>query len=270
MNRALTTLILCLATTACESMPGLGEDARVGLEGQYHMRKLTGASQMQYVNNGIKNGSPVTVEEFGFSDREDDYGGQLSYGDGFSGIEVRFLQLDMQTSTRGMSTSAWGALPDGAVTNASFFMDEWKINYFGQLYEYEFENEAKFRFALGGTLAHRDAMFRVDEVDVANGQDLNMKDQGVPYIGARIRGEFRGVSLQAQYDWNGRITFGGDFQGDLTDAEIRLAYAIEDQDLSLFVAHTWSDLPASGNEQGLRYDAEFSLDGFIVGARFEF
>lgn len=262
-------------SAACSSIPGL-QDPTIQLSPRYYLYKLRGDARMQSVSGGsiVENGS-MSISQLGQSKRDDDYGGVLSIGDGFSGIEAEYQRVDMDDTSTGVLTADYGFIPTGTIVSSAFKMDEYRLTYTAELLDHEFEiGEDEFlrvRAGPSAAIAHREGTFSVfeDGNSVLN-QGLKFKDDGVPYIGLRGRVEWREFSAQIDWDYNPDITFGGDFEGELHDIEILARYEFEAQDISVLAGYRWSDIQTSGPSGDLRYDMDFKLEGYVLGIEFRF
>ena len=166
--RKTSILLLALSLTACDVLPGL-QYPELTLRPQYHALKLRGDSSVQ---TGVTGGAPVDnpsvdLENLGVRRRDDDVGGTLAYGDGFSGLELSFLQVDLGSTERGTTPNAYGNLATGARVSSEFFMDEYRLSYIARLFEHETDDELKFRIGAGPLIAHRDASFTSVDDDLS-------------------------------------------------------------------------------------------------------
>jgi hypothetical protein len=264
-----------LPTGGCTSVPGL-QDPQVTLSPRYYMYKLGGSARMQSVVDGrIVENAPMGVSTLGLSRRDDDYGGVLAIGDGFAGLEAEYQNIDMDDTGSGVLTSDYGSLPTGTASSSRFRMDEYRLTYVAPLVDHELEldddNYLRLRFGAGAAIVHREGSFDTEEyANAGNNQGFDFGDAGLPYLSVRGRVEWRDVSLQVDWDYNPDISFGGDFEGHLHDIEILGRYTFDAQDITILAGYRWSDLKLSGNSGELRYDADFQLDGYLVGLEFTF
>ncbi len=106
---------------------------------------------------------------------------------------------------------------------------------------------------------------RAHEVTGLRSQKLEMEDNGAIYLAARGRISWRGVALQVDYAISDDMNFGGEFEGTQQDLEITLGYTLDSQRMTLFVGYQYSEFPGEGEERGLKYTSDFSLEGFYAG-----
>lgn len=234
--------------------------------------EIRGKTRMQSVSGGLKVDNPtIDLDDFGAADRDEAYGGSLAIGDGFSGLEISYLQLDGRSSRRGTLTSDWGALRQGDQVTPEYRLDEYRLSYVARVFGYGFlEDEAEVVLGAGAMLAHRDLRFAANEVSGARSQKVKMSDDGLPYLGGRLRASYLQFGAQVDYMINPDVDFGGDYEGINQDLELRLTYTLEDQDLTLFAGYRRQELGASGNEGVFRFDTDMTLEGFVLGFSFRF
>lgn len=268
--RATTCILAGLIATACSSLPGL-DFAELTLRPQYHLAKLRGKTRMQSAPGGgpIVDNAAMDLKTFGTRKRDDDYGGIVAYGDGFSGFEFGYAQFDIDSTERGTLTADYGMLPNGTRVVSSFRLEEFRLRYIGQIFEYETEDEVSIRLGIGPLLAHREATFTATEDGTALSQITRFKDDGVLYSAARLRGEYRGFSVTADYAWSD-LNFGGEFEGPMQDYSVLASYALEDQDIKFFAGFRWVELPASRTQNSFQFDHDFRLEGWMLGAELTF
>ncbi len=251
-------------------MPGLG-DPRVTLTPRYAAYELSGRTSLSSMNGAqFVSNAGQDVANFGVGERDDDWGGRLHVGDGFSGVELDYQDIDMQSYDVGALTAGYGPLLATDRARARFQMDEWRIGYFGKVFVTEIREGLNAEVALGGVLAHRRMTFDAIEATGVRRQKFTARDDGTPYLAARARVSYRDFALGADYLINPDLHWGGDFEGTMQDVEITLSYRFEDRDVSILGGWRHAQLPSSGFEGPLRFDTDFDLEGFFVGVAFTF
>lgn len=270
MIRATTLLLLGLSLAACSALPGLDYPSLTA-QPQYHLLKLQGRSRMQSApgGGGLVNNAAMPLTEFGMRKRDDDYGGILGYGDGFSGFEFGYLNVDMDNTDRGVTSADWGAIAAGSTVTSKFSMEEYRLRYIAQVFEYETDDDLMIRLGLGASIAHRDARLTVRDQTTLVSQEAKFRDDGVPYGQARLRGEYRNATLTFDYGYAG-FEFGGDYEAPLQDYAITGTYTLEDQDITFLAGFRWLELPTSGTSGGFLYDSDLRLEGFMLGVEVRF
>lgn len=271
MIRVSVVSLFALSAAACSSLPGL-DFPTLTARPQYHLMKLRGEIAMQSAPMGTLPASDnpaMPVTDLGQTKRDDDYGFVFGYGDGFSGLELGYLNVDIDTTDRGTLTQDFGELDAGTVVTSKFTMEQFELRYVGQLLEYETEGEWLFRFGLGAKVTHRDGKISVLEDGTDIDQIARFSDDGVPYALARGRADYGPFSVTGDYAYTA-TTFGGDFDGTMQDYSVHVAYELEDQDLRLFGGYRWIDLPISGMQNPWEFDADLELEGFVLGFEFGF
>lgn len=271
MIRASTLLLVALATTGCAWLPGL-DFPELTVQPQYHLMKLRGEIAMQSAPTGMPptvDNPSMPVAEFGQTKRDDDYGGVIAYGDGFSGLEFDYLNIDIDTTDRGTLSQDFGLLPAGTIVSSKFSMEQLRLSYIGQVLERETDRGWLFRLGVGAAVTYRDGKFSVLEDGTNFNQIFTFSDDGVPYALVRGRAEFGGFSLTGEYA-HAEFSFGGDLKAPAADYGVTAAYSLEDQDLEIVAGYRWIELPLSGVENPFDFDADLELEGFVLGAKLTF
>ncbi|MHC5062905.1 MAG: hypothetical protein ACYTG5_02890 [Planctomycetota bacterium] len=230
---------------------------------------LEGDAEMQSAFGNLT--TDMDTRNFGADDRDSDYGGVISYGDGFSGFEVAYFNYDMDSKDRGVLISDFGTVPGASVVNSTFKMNEYRLGYTAQIFEQsitirEDQDDLMARVGIGAAMVHRDGRFKVEQViSPVISERIHFKDSGAPYFSARGEVEWLNASLRVDYAINPDISFGGDFEDTMQDLEFTLEYSFPDQGVSIFAGWRRSELPAEGREDGLRYETDFRLEGYVLG-----
>ena len=267
---AFTAAAILLGAGGCASWPGL-DNPQISLAPYLALYTLEGQARMQSAAGGaIVNNAAMPIATLGLRERDDDWGGTLAIGDGFSGFELSYLRLDMDDTETGTLTADFGAVPAGTVVNATAKMDEFRFGYVAQAFLWENDQGLYAKLGGGLTLVHRELDFVVQQEDGPARQAIRAKDVGLPYLKGRLDVGYRQFGIDVDYAWNPDLELGGDFSGTLQDLEVVAHFTLEDQDLTLYAGYRRSDLPASSREGPFRYDADFELEGFFLGIRFSF
>jgi len=258
-----------LAGAGCSSWPGFDRPhAEAGAYVAFY--QLNGRVQMQSdTPQGIQDNLGMRLEQFGLDERDDDVGGFLNIGDGFSGLDVDYLKVTMKNAAPGPLSEGFGVLQPGDLVTTKMELDEWRARYVASILDHTFRDGPRLEFGIGAAMAHRDLEFFPKRA-TGEGQILTAKDAGVPYLAARLRGSYGAVSLDLDWAWNDGFDLGGDFEGRLQDVELTGRYDFPGQDVMLFVGYRFSELPAKGHEGPLAYRADFRLEGYLVGLQLRF
>ena len=255
---------------SCSAWPGL-DRPKVDAGAYLALYELRGRARMDSnVGGVIQNNPGMDLAVFGAGERDDDVGGYITVGDGFSGFEFNYFKLTMEDSSPGMLTSPFGSLDAGEVVLTEVEMDEWRARYVAKLFEHTFPNRLRVGFGLGGAVAHRDLKFFPRRQTLGDGQILTAKDYGLPYAAARLRGTYGPVSLNLDWAYHVGVDFGGDFAGRMQDIELIGRYEFVRQDVTLFAGYRYTELPAKGRENDLEYRADLRLEGFQLGLQLRF
>lgn len=269
----ITGLLSSGALGSCASWPGF-EDPVVTLAPKISLFRVRGTTQMAQNNVAQQ---PQTIRDLGMGARDEELAARLSYGDGFSGFDIDYLLVRMESTTEGRASQNWGSIRQGETVNSGLTMDEIRLRYIGQLpWDYLSEDEATwFKAGIGLQLAHRELSFRVNEVNgsgsINNSQSIEIKDDLSPMLAVRLAGGRGPVNLQVDYAVNDDWGIGtGDFEKRFFDLSIQLNYYLEAQDLTLFGGYRRFDIRARGTEGSSEYRTDFSFDGLYFGFRFLF
>lgn len=252
-------------------MPGF-DHPQVTLIPQYVLLRVRGDSSMQSADGSgdIINNSAIALSDMGLGDREEDVGGTIHFGDGFSGADLSYLRIDHETSTGQTLPTAYGAVRQGDVARPRFEMDEYRLRYAAAVFDHETDSGVRIQLGPGVLLAHRNGELSLSEVGRERRQAAKFRDNGIVYLGARSRFGYRGFALQADYAINPDVTWGGDFDGVLHDLEVTGSFTFEDQALRLYAGYRRSDLDTSGTAGPFAYSSDVVLDGYVLGVGFTF
>lgn len=262
----------CLLVGACASWPGM-ENPTLALAPKIALLRMTGATRMQSPGgSGPTTNPPSGVEQLGAGKRDEELGVALTYGDGFSGFEADYMLLDMQTSTLGVTAAPWGSIPGGVAVDTKILMDELRLRYIAQLFEWTDEDdEYWFKAGAGIQLAHHEMNFTVRQDGTSNSQKIEIKDDLSPYLALRLAGGRGAATVTLDLNGNDGWEFGtGDLDGQFYDVSVQANYYFEAQDLTVFGGYRRFDIPASGSQGPFRFDTDFTLDGLFFGLRFVF
>jgi hypothetical protein len=267
--RAFLLLAPCVLT-GCSAVPGFDDPRFTAAAHLAHLR-LRGTTALQSGAGGaIVSNPPIDVRAFGIEDREDNVGGTLALGEGFSGLELHYLRFETRSLTPAPMPASWGAIDAGDAVRADADLTEWRLRYIARLLGPELGEQVALRIGAGAALAHRELDFAATEASIARRHEIHIHDDGVAYAAARGELAWGPAALRADYAYSDDWTFGGDWRGQLDDLEITASYSFEDQDVLVFAGYRRATLPARGSERALIFDTDFVLDGFFVGGRFSF
>lgn len=262
-------LVLTAIAAGCSSWPGF-DRPHVELGAYLGLYTLQGRAKMQSAGaQGVQDNPGMRLSEFGLGERDDDVGGILSVGDGFSGIDLNYLQVAMRDTQPGTLSAAFGRLAPGDMVTTTVEMDEWRVRYIAKLFEHTFANRMRVELGVGAALAHRSLDFAAIK-DNGDGQIIRPGDSGVPYLAARARGTLGAASINLDWAYDDGIDFGGDFDGRLQDVELTGRYEFAGQDVTLIAGYRVSDLPVKGTQGSFDYAADLRLEGFQLGMLLRF
>lgn len=249
-------------------MPGL-EDPDIAVEPFLTLYEFRGNTSMDSA------GGPNVSQDlrtFGHDERDEGFGGRLVVGDGFSGIELMFMQVDNLTTTRGTIEADYGVLSVGDVVTTEVNLLELQGGYTGEIVDFEFDfrdEPVQVRWGLGGKIVHRQLEFVARDI---NGpiQRNQLDDNLTPYATTRLRFDYLDFGLQADYGINPDLDFGQELEGTLSDIEVRIDYTFDLQGVTVFGAYRRAELVGADSANGLEFEHDLALEGFTLGARVAF
>jgi len=266
-------LISALSLAGCSAVPGL-EDPTITFVPAVVLLDIEGNSSMQSPGGATPaNNGAVNLRDLGVGSRSSELGGHVRVGDGFSGLDVMFLNIDNNSARAGTATDDWGNLRSGDLVNARVEGNEYRLRYIAQTHDYTFETDREeigVRFGGGGVLAHRDLKFQHRTTNGARTQAATPRDNGVLYLAGRGQVTYGLYGLAADLAVSPYLNLGGDFEGMMWDLEVMATYTLEDQDLTAYLGWRRSDLSASGSDSGFAYDLDLTMDGYFLGLELTF
>jgi hypothetical protein len=264
-----SAVVALVPLAACSSV--VFADPQIQASPYYAIYQLRGDMTIQ-TNPGAglppQDNPEQPLRTFGQDHHGDDVGFRADIGDGFSGFRIDYYRFDENTTRHGVLDADWGNLLAGDVVRMDATMDEVRVGYvlpIGRIETTWRERPLTFQFAGGAVLAHRMIDLHARTEDGARRQNVKIEDAGVVYPAARARAAWREFALDAEYAISPELNFGGDFDHVLQDLEIRASYTLPMRELTVFAGYRYSELPASGIESGLEFDADLRLDGFEFG-----
>jgi hypothetical protein len=271
MRPLLCAAVSLLFGTGCTTWPGF-DRPRVDASAYLAMFRLRGNAKMQSAagGGGVVDNARLELDELGVGERDDDVGGLITVGDGFSGVDMGFYKLTMKDTTPGRLTSDFGSLLQGQEVITKVEMDEYRVRYIAKVFEQSIQKRLKIAFGVGGALAHRELEMFPKVVGTGEGQIVGVRDYGMPYVAARLRGTLGPVSLNLDWAYNDGIDFGGDFDGRMQDVELTGRYEFALQDVAVFAGYRNSEFPARGHEGEFGYELDLRLDGWFIGGQMRF
>jgi hypothetical protein len=267
LRAPLAAVLLSAALAACSGVAAF-DDPRVSIEPQLVYLEVNGDSQL--ASGGGGGSAQVDLDELGAGATDAAFGGTFGIGDGFSGFDIGYLDLDSFDTGTGTLSADWGSLLAGDVVRTEIDGYEVRVRALGQVLELETERERWLRLGLGGTLAHRELEFRAREINGARQQDVDLQDHGVVYLSSRLAAGWVGFQVRADYGLSPESNFGGDFDGWLHDAELTFAYTFPGQEVSLSAGYRYTTLQAQGTQRDLDYEFDFRLQGIVLGVELLF
>ncbi len=273
--RARALLLVVLLLPSCSSLPGL-DAPKFTLSPRMYIAEQTGEASMQsIVGTNVVDNPAQKMHELGQSGTDEDWGIVARLGDGFSGFEAEYRNVENHDTRTGVTSSAFGRIPHDTVVNAVLEMDSWRLAYFGEVLQHSFplreEDSIRVRLAGAVALVQRDGTFAVKEDgDTGLSQEVNLEGHGVPYLGLRGRVEWREFSLDVDWLISTGISFGGEMDEALNDIEVLGRYHFDAQDIALRAGYRWMEIDTDGDEDGLRFSTNSAVEGFVLGVEFAF
>jgi hypothetical protein len=238
----------------------------------YQIRGDVGVQSQPAPNGPLQDNAPQSLRTFGQDHYREDIGVRADIGDGFAGIRIDYYNLDQNTSKSGTLGADWGRLLAGDEVRMRAKMDELRIGYLENVATMKStlrDQPLTFRFAAGGVLTWRDLDLQASTVDNVRSQNVEI-DGEVLSVAGRFRAAWRDWAFDAEYAISPELTLGGDFEGLPQDLELRLAYTLAMHDVTFFGGYRFTTFEAEGQADQFRYDADLTIDGFMVGVSVTF
>ena len=245
------------------------DNPRVTLAPAVTFHRVQGNASMQsIVGGGVVDRPKHSANQFGIDRREEDVGGTLSVGNGFSGFDVSYQPLDAEGP--GFLPGGFGAINPNDTVRSRLELDEWKLGWLGEVIGVKPREDLHFQLGFGLALYHRDLKLTVKEISGARQQKVKLDDPGLPYATTRGRATWGRVFGQVDYAINPDLSWGGDYDGILNDLALRVGVAFPDQDFALFGGWRYDEFAGNGYDGGRRFDVDLRLEGFFVGGELTF
>ena len=271
------TLVVLLAATflsGCTSTV-LAEPA-IHVSPYLAVYQLRGKTKMQSfvdpMNPGTVQNNPYQkMRTFGQGHLREDVGIRADIGDGFGGIRADYYQLDMDTSTSGELTSAWGNLPGTDKVSLYANMDELRIGYVEPFADFRTEyrdEELRFQFAVGGVFTYRQMTLKARDETFTQNSEL-----AGDTIGGAVRARISWKAFSLDLDYAGAPAFlvlSGDIEGLSQDFEARLSYRLPQRDISFFAGLRYTEFSGTGMAGSFQYDSDMVIDGMQFGVKVTF
>jgi hypothetical protein len=259
--KKLPTLILIGLLPACSWLPGF-DDPQFAAHPYYTQLEVEGRAGM--------GGPLIPLSDFGLRDHDSDYGGAVTYGDGFSGLKFDALLMDQSPKKTEILPANYGTLMGNDSVRSEFKMQAYHLSYNALVYDYVNEDEEWWvKAGIGAMISYQEIKFRVKSATTLDSERFTLRG-GIPFPMATLAAGRGPLSVTATYGYNDDAAFGSDFSGSFQDVEVRAAYYFEDQDITLFAGWRRLDLPGSKTDDGFRVDADFKISGVFLGLELTF
>lgn len=277
--RTLLVLLPVVVLGACKTLQVpiardfrlLPKRSKVSLEPVAGAIELAGKAKMQSASAfGAVDNSYVGVESgLNMGDRDTAVGGTLSYGDGFSGISFGGIFFHSElVKTTGTLEDDFGALKGGDKIISKVDYTHLRFDWVLPILEARRIGDADLRLGAGISVQHDEFKLDARNDTKTRRQTLSFKDDfGVPKGLLRTEVEWTPFTLRLEgAAMNG--DFGG-LGGALLDFSISGRYRIQ-RGISAWAGYWRHNLPGQGTKDGLAFDFDMSIQGFMAGVRFEF
>ncbi|MCC7398899.1 MAG: hypothetical protein IT455_17665 [Planctomycetes bacterium] len=266
--RTPAAVLLLGLTTGCTSM--VLAEPKLLVSPYYALYQIRGKVSMQSratPTSAPEDNTPQDLRTFGQDHHKDDVGVRVDLGDGFAGLRLDYLKLDLHTSKRGILDDDWGLLLQDDVVRMDVEADDLRLTWIEPITKFSTslrEQPLTFQVGAGGTLAHRDYALRGKTDDGLRTQDAELRGDLV-FAAARARATWRDFAFDVDYAICPQLTLGGDWEDVQQDLELRASYTVPLRDLTFFAGYRYSRMSATGHEHELRYDADLLIDGYQLG-----
>ncbi|MHC4516012.1 MAG: hypothetical protein ACYTGW_08270 [Planctomycetota bacterium] len=274
LKKLLTLSLLAALTPACTWLPDFEtgfDDPTFAVHPRYTQYEVEGKTRMQFESGGtIFNGDVIDLTDMGLGDHESDFGGGVSYGDGFSGLRFDALLMDQKPKNTEILPANYGELLAADSVRSEFEMQEYRFSYTAQVYEFEHEEDEWWvKVGIGPMLTYVQTKLKVQSTTTTRAESLELQG-GIPFPAVTVRGGLGPFSATAMYAYNDDVAFGSDLEGSFQDVEVRAEYYLEDQDLTIFAGWRRLDVSGSKYDEGLQGDADYKISGVFLGLRWQF
>ena len=253
--------------------------------------RLSGNARMQSrVSGGGKRPNPSADlrSELNMSDRDTGVGGKLAWGDGFQGVEFSFLHWETKNfDRRGTLATDFGDLQTGDSVTSTAELDQYKLEWVSKVWEFSHDDAYKafqspfradeelrqgnkdlvFRWGLGVGLHHNDFAQDSFARNAPRRQVLDFADDGIPMLLGRFETAWKPFALRVDVGWTDGDW--GEIEGRMWDLEVRASYRIQRR-VEAWVGYMRYDLPGKGAENGLEFEYDADLSGWIAGLKLSF
>lgn len=272
--RRLAVLLAAAAATGCTSTvltePIIHASPYLAL---YELRGNTKMQSQGTLPSDLVNNPRQPLRRFGQDHFREDVGVRFDLGDGFGGIRADYYKLDQNTSKNGELQHDWGRLLAGDFASIQAEMDELRVGYVEPLFDLrtEYRDEpVRIQLGAGGVFATRSMRMRGRETTGTRNQNLTFSGD-VVYLAVRARASWREFALDLDYAFAPEeLVLSGEMEDFSQDLEARVSYRLPQRDIELFAGVRWSELSASGDANGFRYDTDLIIDGFQLGVSVTF
>lgn len=214
----------------------------------------------------------VPVSAFGQGERDDDLCWRFDVGDGFAGVRVDWYRLGIQGDDGRTLAGGYGAFTAGDVAPMRAKMDEFRVGYVESFAHRRLDlwgRPLTLRAGAGGVFASRD--LSLTAVRTGDGAvERSSFDGENLYAALRLGARWQDVALDVEYALSPDVAVAGDVDGLLHDLELRAAWTIPYQDVTLFAGWRFATLSAATDADGLRRTADLTLDGILLGVSVSF
>lgn len=238
----------------------------------YQLRGSVGMQSQPVPGQPLQDNPPQSMDTFGQDQYREDVGVRADIGDGFGGLRIDYYRLDMNSADPGTLEADYGQLQQGELVRMKATMDELRVGYLEPVVDVRTtwrEQPLALKFAAGAVIAYRDMTLSARTDDGQRGQNVEIEGE-VVYPAARFRAAWRDFAFDVEYAISPELALGGDFDGVMQDLEVRGSYTLAARDVTFFAGYRYSDLPAEGDANGFRYEADLIVDGFQFGVTVSF
>lgn len=258
--------LLLLALASC-ALPGL-EEGEVSLTPVANLYVPSGRARLS--TGARANGANSFKSALGLDDRETDPGATLSFGDGFSGLDLTYDQYRRKRSS-GRLANDFGALNRGETTRSDLDYLGYRIGYVASVYGYDFpsgiplgtdyELTPHVQLGLGGGLHRVRQDLTVFDVDRSLTEDFSATGI-VPF--ATLRAQVNLDTIKVRVDQSLSLGDWGDMTGLYRDSLYTVrweaAYAVD-----VLVGWRQLSLEAQGRNGGNKFELDTTYTGWVLG-----
>ncbi len=233
--------------------------------------ELSGRAKMQSGSAfGPVDNSFVDVEGgLNMGDRDTLVGGRVAYDDGFAGVSAAVFHYKTRLfKSPGELVDDFGNLNVGDKVFSESRYTHFRLDWVLPLVARQGPGKVDLLFGAGLSVQHDEFKLDAHNEPKTRRQVLTFKDTaGVPKILLRGEARWSSFKLRGEFAWMSG-DFGG-INGALLDFGASLHYQVQ-RGISAWAGYWRHNLPGEGEKDGLGFEFDMSVQGYVAGIRYVF